>query len=242
VITCSPFRAALAPLGALCAFALAGCGVPAGLVSAAPRPNTQTCFIAQVTPDLRESQAAYLSAFRTAATDAGLHQSGRICLILAAGDPLSEGHVVWANVAPAHPGTVAAEHEVNKSVSVVTEQLRETLAAPPVTQPGAALVEAAAVAAPLLHPGDTLVYLSDGVETHAFDMINASLTPDRVRGRLNDLAHRALLRGLQGVTVAFPQPLAHPGGLPTYLTRQARIQGFWEAWAQSVGASLRWGA
>jgi hypothetical protein len=198
------------------------------------------CVVADVSGSTRQARPLYVSAFSKFATDIGLHGSGALCLILAAGDPQAEGVPMTTSVAPTHRNPIYAPREVAAAVSTASRQFSELLAHPPVKRAGSAIAESAAVAARGLHRGDHLLLATDGIQSSDLlgDFHRVDLSPDGIRALLTKLSRAGLMPNLEGVTVSMPLLLIHPGGTSMSTAREARVRRFWEVWANHAGATL----
>lgn len=192
------------------------------------------------TADVRDQ---YIDAFRQFATDIGQNGSGKVCLIVAAGDPIAEGLPRWANVGPKKEDKDSpdlAPVEIKQNVDAATRDVAQELNHPTAGVRGSALVEAASVAARLLKPGDKFLWLTDGVQNSPavgnFQTID--LSDAAIAKLLTHLGDQNLLPSMSGVEVDMPFLLYHPGGMSMNIARQQQVQRFWNAWASRVGATL----
>lgn len=223
---------------------LVAVGVVAALVFAASGSDRKPsgCVIADVSESTEEARPRYTATFGRFSTDIGNEGSGKVCLVVAAANPLTEGTPISAYVGPdpEHVGKPLAKGDVERRVQLATSQLSQLLAEPAVDQKGSALVEAATVAADVLEPGDRLLFLSDGLQWsptvgHLQEM---ELTPAVIANLMDKLEGLGLLPDLEGVRIEFPFLLLHPGGLPGGEEETVRIKEFWEVWADETGAEL----
>lgn len=236
--------------GVIAAFAIGGFGITQlvdrgpGAIAGVPSNTSRGCALADVSRSTEDVRGEYVDEFKRFATDIGTHGAGRVCLVVAAGDPLAESNVIWADVGP------TAEHrnspdfapgEIKQNVDAATEDVEKLLANPPVSKGGSALIEAGLVAGQVLKPGDVLLWLSDGVQNsravgnfHRLDLSDAG-----IQRLLEELEQQGLLADLEGVHVEIPLLLYHPGGMNMSAERQVQIRRFWEAWAERCGAILR---
>ena len=109
-------------------------------------PTSGGCAIGDVSGSTAGVRDTYVAAFRTFATDIGTDGSGKVCLIVAAGDPIAEGVPQFANVGPdqEHRGSPdLAPVDVTRKVEAATADVSRELAHPEVGVGGSALVEAA---------------------------------------------------------------------------------------------------
>lgn len=146
------------------------------------------------------------------------------------------------SVAPQHGDNKAyASAEVADAAKMATAQFSELLQHPPVSRGGSALVEAAAMTAPMLRQGDHLLLASDGIQSSDLtgDFHDVDLSPAGVAKLLDRLHMAGLLPDLGGVEVDMPLLLAHPGGTDLSQEREAEIRRFWETWATRTGATLK---
>ncbi len=230
-------KAGLSALAALAlATAVAGCGPSKRLAAG--------CVIADVSSSTQQARTQYVAAFRQFATEIGTDGSGQLCVILAAGDPASEGRLVTLDVGPTSEHRDSPDYapgEIATRVRQAADEMQQVLADPAIRRPGSSLVEAADVVAPKLHPGDRLLFLSDGVQnslaTGSFR--NADLSPAARSQMIDGLAASDLLAHLKGVQVEFPLMLIHPGGRGGISqTQDAAIRAFWREWASRAGGNL----
>jgi hypothetical protein len=242
-------RQQLPPRRLLIAAAAAGAAALAIFVATAlggsgsTTPLASGCAIGDVSGSTRGVRSTYVDAFRKFATDIGTNGSGKVCLIVAAGDPTAESLPQFANVGPdpqdrGNPDVAAAD--VNAKVYTATADVSHELAHPTVKVGGSALVEAAAVAAKLLKPGDKLLFETDGVENSAAggNFYSMDLSDAAIQRLLDRLERENLLPSLAGVEVDMPFLLYHEGGMHGNVTREHQIQRFWVAWAARDGARL----
>lgn len=208
-----------------------------------PRAAGGGCAVGDVSGSTRDVRDTYTDAFRAFATRIGTTGNGKVCLIVAAGDPIAEGVPRFAEVGP------DADHEdspdlapvdVKRKVDVATADVASALAHPEVGVGGSALVEAASVAAQVLKPGDKLLWLTDGVQNSPAvgDFTQIDLSDAAITRLLDDLASKDLLPSMAGIEVQMPFLLYHPGGMRMRVERQQQVKGFWDAWADRVGAKL----
>jgi hypothetical protein len=241
-------------LGALLlALPATGCGGEVPLISAAPVAHLPTgCVIADVSGSALRARAAYKQAFHELAVKVA-NENGRLCLVMASGNPLGESTVRTADLAPAHPdNSLLRPREIDQNVAQVDGQFAYLLRHPGVGARGSGLVEAAALAARGLEPDGDLIFLSDGVQdSAALNVHTADLSDAGIQRILDDLDRQRLLPDLTGVKVSFPLPFFHPPGskearrTPSaeQIEQRARIEAFWRAWALHVNADqpLGWG-
>jgi hypothetical protein len=197
------------------------------------------CVIADVSPSTVDARADYLAQFQAFAMDVGQHGSGHLCVILAAGDPMSEGHLTTVDVGPDHDKPNERDGEIRQKVDAETATMGAVLADPAITQQGSALVEAAVAVSDRLKPGDRLLFLSDGVE-HTPTVGNfrtADLSSAGIDQLLAQLDGDRLQAPLDGVQIVFPSLLAHPGGFHISPAQQAGIRLFWQRWTSASGAA-----
>jgi hypothetical protein len=235
-------RRALIGAGLLGAILAAG-GLAASLgLGSGPAQDSAGCVVADVSRSTEEARGRYLAEFSRFATEIGNEGSGRLCLILAAADPSSEGAPIFASVGPepGDAGTPKAAAEIEAKVKQATGQFAELLAHPPVKQRGSALVEAADVAAEVLEPGDRLLYLSDGLQwSRAVGHLqDEDLSAAAIARLLDKVEREGMMANLRGVQVSFPLLLFHPGGLKGGAVRAAQLRSFWEGWGRRTGADL----
>jgi hypothetical protein len=232
----------LAAAGCCLSLALSGCGG----ASDPQRAQISGCVIADVSGSTATARASYTAGFTQFAQHIGESGSGRVCVVLAAGDPLAEDHPVNLNVGPGASATSAngqpqsARLRMALAIAKARHLFEEVLAEPAIGQNGSALIEAALVAAPNLQPGDELMYLSDGIQNNSTtgDFHYVNLSPAGISQLLDRLAREHLLANLRGVHVVFPFLLYHPGGLHMAHSQEVAIRMFWEAWASRCGASI----
>jgi hypothetical protein len=202
------------------------------------------CVIADVSGSTGEARVAYAKSFSTLAKRIGTDGSGKVCVVLTAGDPQAEGVPVKVNVGPNAP-TAGKKGEVQNRALKILFAVREArrkfetvLSEPAVGQPGSALLEAAVVAARELKPGDELLYLSDGIQNSPTigNFLTANLSRSARESLLDRLERAKLIPNLEGIPIGFPYLLYHPnrGGLERAGANQERevdIRTFWEEWA-----------
>jgi hypothetical protein len=194
------------------------------------------CVIADVSGSTVVARPDYLEAFKRVATDAGMHGSGMLYVVLAAADPGADGAPVPTSVAPDSkddPQTEVAQH-----VARAAEGLRRALADPPVRTGASAIAEAGLQCADVLDPGDRLVVLSDGIQNSPFtgDFHDVDLSDPGIARLLERLGKNHLLPDLEGVRVALPLLIQHAGGTTIDAGRQQQIGRFWDAWVERTGA------
>ncbi|MBE2318340.1 hypothetical protein DVA67_020330 [Solirubrobacter sp. CPCC 204708] len=234
----TPTRRTLA-LSLLCtALAAAGCGDDDG-----PQQLASGCALADVSGSTRTARSEYAGAFASFARHIGERGSGRLCLIIAAGDPIAESAPLFAPVGPSEEHRDSPDYapgEITENVNVARTDFESMMTDPPVSARGSALVEAAVVAADVLAPGDRLTILSDGIQTSETvgDFHDVDLSEAGITALLDRLEQAGLLADLQNVTVEMPLLLYHPGGLNMSAERQAAIRRFWQRWAERAGARL----
>jgi hypothetical protein len=234
--------AVLPCIGAL----LSGCGGTQTASASSQTAITSTssgCTLADVSGSTADVRTAYTGAFARFATAIGTQGDGHICLIVAAGNPLSESEPMNAFVGPtaAHRNSPDyAPGEIQANVEAASKNVLALLEHPPVRAGGSALIEAAVVAGMVLKPGDWLQFLSDGIENSSTvgDFHSLDLSAAGIQRLLNRLATEGLLAHLAGVRVEMPLLLYHPGGLRMDAERQIQIADFWQAWAKRCGATL----
>jgi hypothetical protein len=202
-----------------------------------------TCAIADVSGSTHHARATYVNEFRRIAHEDGLHGSGALCLVVAAGDP-TQRPVANANVGPVHRGnSLYSGKEVDDNVTLVANQFDALLRNPGTLRHGSALMEAAAVAATRLKPGDTLVFFSDAFQVSPLvDVHTLDYSEPGIQATLDLLEGKRLLPHLQGVTVRFVNPLYRPEGTSLTAEQLTGVRALWEAWAHRSGARrLQWG-
>ena len=208
-----------------------------------PTPRASGCAQGDVSGSTVDVRDEYVDAFRQFATDIGQNGSGKVCLIVAAGDPIAEGLPRWASVGPNpedRDSPDLAPVQVKRNVDAATNDVAQKLDHPDAGVSGSALIEAASVAAKLLKPGDKLLCLTDGVQNSPLtgDFSTIDLSDAGISRLLTRLRTQNLLPGMAGVEVRMPFLLYHPGGMNMDIERQHQIQRFWSAWAARVGATL----
>jgi len=200
------------------------------------------CAILDVSESTRQSRGVYTEEFAQFATDIGNDGSGDICVVLAASDPLAEAVPLETSVAPlpANVGTPEAPGEIEEGVLRTTKEVAGIFEHPGIDEKGSGLLEAANVAAKRLHPGDRLVYLSDGLQWSkgVGHLIKMDLSPAGIERLIAHLREESLLPSLRGVHVEFPLMLYRPEGIEATPAQKNRIPAFWEAWARATGADL----
>lgn len=235
---------AVVAVGLAC-LAIGGGALALGAGLGSSRHPASGCAIVDLSESTEDARSAYLAAFERFATAIGNEGSGKLCLILAAADPIAEGTPAFAEVGPESDdrGTPKAAGEIEARVRRATAQLAGLLAHPPVRQAGSALVEAAVVAGEVLGPGDRLLFLSDGLQWSRAGghLQREDLTPAAISRRLDRLGGEGLLADLHGVTVTMPFFLYHPGGLGGGAVHEAQLRSFWGAWGKRSGAELMLG-
>jgi hypothetical protein len=226
----------------LCLLLSSGCGG----ASEAAQARASGCVIADVSGSTSTARAAYTAGFTKFAQHIGASGSGRLCVVLAAGDPQAEDHPVSLYVGPGDSSTLAEGQSqstrlrVALAVAKARHLFEQVLAEPAIGQNGSALLEAALVAAPHLQPGDELLYLSDGIQSSSTtgDFHTTNLSAAGTTQLLDRLGRENLLAHLRGVHVVFPFLLYHPGGLRMSHSQEAAIRAFWEAWASRCEATI----
>jgi len=210
--------------------------------SDSPKAVASGCTILDVSESTRKSRGAYIEEFATFATEIGSEGTGRICVVLAAADPLAEARPRTVSVAPlsVNVGTPEAPREIEEQVLDATREVSETLEDPEVEEKGSGLVEAANVAAPRLRPGDRLVFLSDGLQWSkgVGHLIKMDLSEEGIGRLINRLEREDLLPDLDGVRAEFPLLLYRPDGIEASPGQKRRIVAFWKAWAAATGAEV----
>ena len=235
-----------AELAVLLTAVLAGCGGEIPLVSPRPVHHLPTgCVIADVSGSALLARDAYKRAFHDLATEVA-NENGRICLVMASGNPLAESTVHIADLAPQDPNnSLLRPREIKQNVTQVDNQFAYLLRHPGVAAPGSGLVEAAVLAKRGLEPEGKLIFLSDSVQvSHALDVHHADLSDAGIQRILDDLDRQGLLPDFTGVTVSFPLPFFHPPGSQerhapgaSAIELRARIEAFWRAWSYRVNAN-----
>jgi len=218
--------------------ALLACVSALAAVSGCGGKEVSGCVIADVSPSTVDMRDEYLAEFQAFATDIGRNGSGKLCVVLAAGDPMSEGHVTPVNVAPDHDKPNERDGEIRRKVDDATATMQAVFADPAITKQGSALVEAAIAISDRLKPGDRLLFLSDGVEhTPAVgNFRTADLSTSGIGRLLAELDQRNLRASLDGVQIEFPALLLHPGSFHIPPDQQVGIRAFWQRWADDSGA------
>lgn len=243
-----------AALAVVCAALVAsGCGAESdaganGAPGTAPRDaridgDTVGCTLADVSDSTVRARREYTAEFARFATALGEKGAGRVCLVVAAGDPLAESKPMWAPVGPSpehRDSPDLAPGEIQASVAAASRDVGQMLAHPPAHRGGSALVEGAVVAGRVLQPGDVLQFLSDGMQNSAAtgSFYRRDLSPSGIRQLLDTLQQQGLIAHLDGVQVVMPLVLYHPGGTGTSAPRQTQVTNFWRAWAARAGATL----
>jgi hypothetical protein len=246
-------RRAAAALTASAALAAGGCGGGIPLVTPPPVEHLPTgCVIADVSGSALRARGAYREEFNRLARDVA-ERNGRICLLMASGNPLAEARLHLADLKPEHVhNSLLRPKEIDRNVALVAGQFDYLLEHPGVGARGSGLVEAAAMAARGLEPEGELVFLSDAVQvSQLLDVHDADLSDAGIQAILDDFDEQRLLPDLTGVSVRFPLPFFHPPGSlesrrppsESQIELRARIHAFWEAWAVRVNADqpLGWG-
>lgn len=200
------------------------------------------CAILDVSESTRESRGTYTEEFAKFATDIGNDGTGKICVILAAADPLAEAVPLETSIAPlpGNVGTPEAPAEIEEGVLRTTQEVAEIFEHPGIDEKGSGLVEAANVAAKRVQPGDRLIFLSDGLQWSkgVGHLIKMDLSPQGIKSLISRLREENLLPNLKGVRVEFPLMLYRPEGIEATPGQKNRIPAFWEAWARATGAEL----
>jgi len=233
-------RIAIPGACALLLSALAGCG------GGGHTPLASGCVIADVSPSTtteRTARSDYANGFATFARGIGMDGSGKLCVVLAAGDPVAEGHPVLVDVGPRPADRDSRDQkgpEVRNKVTTATSEMMAAFANPDVATQGSALVEAAVVASDELRPGDRLLFLSDGVEHSplAGNFRTQDLSPAGIQRLLAAYDRAGLRAHLTGVHIEFPYLLANPGGFHISIVQEAAIRLFWTTWAHHSGADI----
>jgi hypothetical protein len=229
------------------ACALSACGESKSSTAGdprAPRANGYAaCVVADVSGSTRKARRFYADAFRKFVKDAGTDGSGQVCLVVASGDPQSQGTPRVANVGPEpshRDNPVYAPGEIARAVATATGQFAALMAHPGVSAHGSAIVESAAVVAPNLHRGDRLLMTTDGFQSSDLvgDFHDADLSDAGIAKLLDKIEQARLLPDLSGVTVQMPLLLFHPGGTSFSQVDQSEIRSFWIAWAHRTHAKL----
>jgi hypothetical protein len=201
--------------------------------------KASACVIVDVSESTDHARASYGDQFSRFATSIGLEGSGEICVIFAAADPLAESLVEPLFVGPAlsKKGGLEEVSDVERKVANADAELEERMADPTIRERGSGLLEAATEAAKSLHPGDRLLFLSDGLQwTPHLHLQQLDLIPGEIATLLDELEAEGLVPDLGGVEIEFPYLLFHPGGLDDEEARQ--IISFWEEWAARAGATI----
>jgi hypothetical protein len=203
------------------------------------------CVILDVSESTAEARTRYPEEFRAFASSIAENGSGEICLVLAGAEPIAEGAPVFTSVAPApeNEGKPAGVAEVETNIENATAEVTRLTEDHSIREGGSGLVEAAAVAAEYLGPGDELIYLSDGLQWSEAGgrLMDMDLSPSGIAEIVNTLEERQLIPDLEGVKVYFPLMLYHPEGFQGEAAEANKIKGFWQAWAQATGAELTTG-
>jgi hypothetical protein len=200
------------------------------------------CAILDVSESTRQSRGVYTEEFAKFATDIGNDGTGKICVILAAADPLAEAVPLETSIAPlsGNVGTPEAPVEIEEGVLRTTQEVAEILEHPGIDEKGSGLVEAANVAAKRLQPGDRLIFLSDGLQWSkgVGHLIKMDLSPSGINKIITHLRDEHLLPNLKGVQVEFPLMLYRPEGIEASPGQKNRIPAFWQAWARATRADI----
>jgi hypothetical protein len=229
-----------ARIAAAAVVALIAAGAAWALGAFASPQRYAACVVADVSGSTVVARPSYLNAFSVFALDAGLHGSGDMWVVLAAGNPGIDGAPVYTSVKPDHPGdSTLAPGEVRGYVATATEGLRRALVDPPVSGGGSAIAEATLQCAKVLRGGDRLQLLSDGIQSspQTGDFHDVDLSAAGIDGLLSTLEGRGLLPDLRGVRVEAPLLIQHTAGTNIPEDRQQQIVGFWRAWAVRVHAT-----
>ena len=226
-------------IAALLAMAVIAVGLTS---SGSAKARSSGCAILDVSESTRKSRGAYTEEFARFATEIANDGTGKLCVILAAADPLTEAIPVRTSVAPlpGNAGTPDAPVEIEGNVLGVTKEVVEILEHPEIQEKGSGLIEAANVAARTLHPGDRLIYLSDGLEWSkgVGHLIKMNLSATGIRRLLTRLKREDLLPKLRGVHVEFPLLLYRPDGVEATPAQKERVIAFWEVWGEATEADL----
>lgn len=250
-------RSAAAATAAACALGASGCSITGETA------DVRFCAVAEgsVSTQRADIRGDYVSAF---ADDlswfAGQPGTSPFCLLLAVGNPASNT-IAEAPVRSDRPHSPDADAEVRANVDALTLQFGEVLKSAK-DEVGTPIAEALYTLASRggLRAGDTIAVYSDmrqhtdvlktvdlrrirnpGAQAQAIDaaldrLAAAGLLPDGAAGRPS----------LREVRIIVPRPGASVNLTPgidaeEQAARQVVAQHFWTAWAERVGADLRWG-
>lgn len=237
--TTSLFSLARVVLPVLAAALLAGCGTD--------RPTRRGCIVVDVSPlPLRELTRSYPAGFERFVQRAATTGSGDICFAFAA-QGMSGGTSAWANFACATPkDELRCAPEIRQKVAAATSQLAAAAEGAGRLHGASELVEAIALVAPALRPGDEILLLSDAIQnsqlTGDFTRQATTLDPRGIRQILDKLADLRLLPDLSGRTLRIPYALySSERPLNMRAPRREAVRAFWEAYAQRTGAALAFG-
>lgn len=208
--------------------------------SGAASAKQSGCAILDVSESTQDVRGAYTEEFAEFATDLANNGTGKVCVILAAADPLAEAPPLDRSVAPlpAQVNTPEGPVEIEEKVLKLTEEVVHLFEEPPIDEQGSGLVEAANVAAKRLGPGDRLLILSDGLQWSkgVGHLIKMDLSPTGIETLIGRLRREGLLPDLRGVHLEFPLMLYHPDGIVATPAQKKHVIAFWEAWAEATGA------
>jgi hypothetical protein len=221
-----------------------GCGGDDGGDAAAggsaPAGTYDGCVVADVSGSTKRARDGYLRAVEAFALDLGQDTDGRMCVILAAGDPLAS-QVLETNVGPdpADRGDEAFEPaSIRKNVNQAVADIAALLDNPPDQGGGSALIAAMVAASRAVREGGNVLAITDGIEdSDVADFHDVDLSPAGRRAFVKELRRRDLLAPLGGVTVTLPYLnfLARKSHLSP--EQQVNIEAFWREYLEAAGAT-----
>lgn len=229
-------------IGAACLLAVLGLAAFAFSSGSSGSSNSSGCAILDVSKSTQDARPTYVEDFAKFATEIGNDGTGEICLVMAAADPLTETPILDRTVAarPENAETPEEPIEVEENVLDLTEEVAGLLDEPPVDEKGSGLVEAANLVAKRLHPGDRVVFLTDGFQWSKTvgHLMQMDLSAAGIETLIQHLRAEGLIPDLRGVEIDFPAMLYHPEGLKVDAAQENRVPDFWQAWADAAHATL----
>jgi len=213
--------------------------------SSPPHP-AERILLLDVSESTTKARDDYIDHLAKETTDLARDEGTTIHVILAAGEPLAESCITSTTFSSEEEGDWGELERVRQAASV-TKQVNSLLKDPPIEDRNhtaliQALVLAGRQATKTEGPLEITIY-SDGVERSAdLIMYRNKLDDKDIRTTLDRLESEGLIpkKSLRGVSVNWVLPGYHEGGWNGSVD-VLRIEKFWRAYAERVGAKLSWG-
>jgi hypothetical protein len=220
-----------------------GCDPPWG--PSPPHPAERIVLL-DVSESTTKARDDYIEHLAKETTDLARDEGTTIHVILAAGEPLAESRITSTTFSSEEEEDWGELERVRQATSV-TKQVNSLLKNPPMIDQNhtallQALVLAGRQASKTEGPIEITIY-SDGVERSAdLIMYRNKLDDKDIRTSLDRLESEGLIpkNSLRGVSVEWVLPGYHEGGWHGSVDI-IRVEKFWKAYSERVGAKLTWG-